>query len=88
MPRPTTRQHAADNRCGTVGKKSSSGQAKSKPQQGVVDDTLKQRFKNQPRSTTPVGEEIQPSSIADPAENPGVAHADLELRGQQLRGDH
>ncbi|MEB3176161.1 MAG: hypothetical protein VKJ87_01025 [Synechococcus sp.] len=70
-----------------MGKKSSSGQAKSKPQQGVVDDTLKQRFKNQPRSTTPVAGDMQPSSLAGAAENPGVDHADLELRGQQLRGD-
>jgi hypothetical protein len=70
-----------------VGKKSSSGQAKSKPQQGVVDDTLKRRFKNQPRSTTPVAGEIQPSSIAGAAEHPGVDQADLELRGQQLRSD-
>ena len=72
-----------------MAKKSSPAQAKKKPQPGVVDDTLKQRFKNQARSTTPLAgagtgnESLNTTATA----NPAVEEADLELRGQQLRGD-
>jgi len=54
-----------------------------------VDDTLKQRFKNQARSTTPLtGAGTGNKSLnTTTAANPAVEESDLELRGQQLRGD-
>ena len=70
-----------------MAKKSSPAQAKKKPQPGVVDDTLKQRFKNQARSTTPLADTGNESLNTTAAGNPAVEEADLELRGQQLRGD-
>ena len=70
-----------------MAKKSSPAQAKKKPQPGVVDDTLKQRFKKHARSTTPLADTCNESSDMAAATKPAVDEADLELRGQQLRGD-
>ena len=70
-----------------MAKKSSPAQAKKKQQPGVVDDTLKQRFKNQARNTTPLAGTGNESLNTTATANPAVEGADLELRGQQLRGD-